>query len=61
MAVAFFEWRSGNFSKTIFGFTFAICAWVLFKHRANIRRLVDGTETELRAAAPGDAPQGDPR
>ena len=61
VAVAFFEWRSGNFSKTIFGFTFAICAWVLFKHRANIRRLVDGTETELRAAAPGDAPQGDPR
>ena len=48
VAVAFFEWRSESFSKTIFGFTLVIVVWVLFKHRANIRRLADGTESELR-------------
>jgi glycerol-3-phosphate acyltransferase PlsY len=48
VAVAFFEWRSESFSKTIFGFTLVIVAWVLFKHRANIRRLADGTESQLR-------------
>jgi acyl phosphate:glycerol-3-phosphate acyltransferase len=58
VAVAFFEWRSGDFSKTIFGFTLAIAAWVLWKHRANIRRLADGTEGELKAAPDGAAPKG---
>ena len=49
VAVAFFEWRSAQFSKTIFGFTLAIVTWVIWKHRANIRRLQEGTEEPLVA------------
>lgn len=49
VAVAFFEWKSAQFSKTIFGFTLAIAAWVIWKHRANIRRLQDGSEKPLEA------------
>jgi len=64
-AVAFFEWRSESFSKTIFGFTLVIVIWVLFKHRANIRRLADGTESQLRegkhAAPQSSAAAGKPR
>ena len=47
VAVAFFEWKSEQFSKTIFGFTLAIAAWVIWKHRMNIRRLQDGSEKPL--------------
>ncbi len=47
VAVAFFEWRSEQFSKTIFGFTLVIAAWVIWKHRANIHRLQRGTEPPL--------------
>lgn len=47
VAVAFFEWRSEQFSKTIFGFTLVIAAWVIWKHRANIHRLQRGTEQPL--------------
>lgn len=57
VAVAFFEWRSASFSKTIFGFTLVIVIWVLFKHRANIRRLADGTESQLREGRRGAAPR----
>ncbi len=53
VAVAFFEWRSGSFSKTIFFFTLAVCVWVIHRHRGNIRRLQEGTEQPLEA---GDAP-----
>jgi len=49
VAVAFFEWQSPQFSKTIFVFTLIICAWVIHKHRANIKRLQQGTEQRLSA------------
>ena len=45
-AVVFFEWRSLETSKTIIVFVFIICGWVIFKHRANIARLRDGTEVQ---------------
>lgn len=54
VAVAFFEWRSESFSKTIFGLTLGVAAWVIWKHRANIHRLQAGTEKPLEAA---DAPK----
>ena len=47
VAVAFFELKSATFSYTIFYFTLGISAWVIFKHRANIRRLRSGTEQPL--------------
>lgn len=47
LAVIFFEWQSLETSKTIVIFTFAISIWVIFKHRANIGRLRDGTEGQL--------------
>ncbi len=47
LAVFFFELKSLDTSKTIVSFTVAICAWVLFKHRSNIRRLRDGTEGRI--------------
>ena len=46
LAVVFFEWRSLETSKTIIVFVFIICGWVIFKHRANIARLRDGTEEQ---------------
>jgi len=42
--VFLFEINSLHTSKTIIVFTLLICAWVLFKHRENIRRLRQGTE-----------------
>lgn len=46
-AVLFFERRNDN-SKTIIWFTFLVCAFVIWKHRANLARLRAGTETRLR-------------
>lgn len=46
-AVIFFEWRSLETSKTLIWFTFIICGWVIFKHRANIVRLRYGTEGQI--------------
>jgi glycerol-3-phosphate acyltransferase PlsY len=46
-AVIFFEWRSLETSKTLICFTFIICGWVIFKHRANIVRLRHGTEGQI--------------
>ena len=45
----FFEWQSLDASKTIIIFAFIICGWVVFKHRANIGRLRDGTESKLES------------
>jgi glycerol-3-phosphate acyltransferase PlsY len=57
VAVAYFEWHSESFSKTIFFFTLPICVWVILKHRGNIRRLQEGTEQPIEAGdAPGRAP-----
>ena len=46
-AVLFFELQSERFSKTITIVTFLVCAWVIIRHRANIRRLQAGTEQRL--------------
>ena len=46
-SVIFFEWRSLETSKTLIWFTFIICTWVIFKHRANIVRLKEGTEGQI--------------
>ncbi len=54
LAVAFFEYQSPQFSKTIFIFTLVICLWVVYRHRANIQRLQDGNEKPL------DGPQAPP-
>lgn len=51
LAVVFFEFRSGDVSETIIVFVALICGWVIFKHRGNIARLKDGTESRV-----GDAP-----
>ncbi len=61
LAVGYFELRSEQFSKTIFVFTAIISAWVIVKHRANIKRLTEGTEKPLEAGN-GDtsAPDDDP-
>jgi glycerol-3-phosphate acyltransferase PlsY len=48
-AVIFFEWRSLDTSKTLIWFTFIICGWVIFKHRGNIARLREGTESQVSA------------
>ena len=57
VAVAYFEWHSASFSRTIFFLTLPICAWVIWKHRGNILRLQDDKEAPIEAAdAPGRAP-----
>jgi acyl phosphate:glycerol-3-phosphate acyltransferase len=48
LAVIYFEIKSSDFSWTITIFTLAICLWVILKHRANIRRLQDGSEAKLK-------------
>ncbi len=57
-AVAYFEYHSPQFSKTIFVFTLLICGWVIHRHRANIQRLQDGTEKPLTTGDPGKKPAG---
>ncbi len=52
-AVLFFELQSDGFSQTITIVTFLVCAWVIVKHRANIRRLRDGVEKPLETGDPG--------
>jgi glycerol-3-phosphate acyltransferase PlsY len=49
VTVAFFEWRSVQFSRTITAFAVLICGWVVFRHRANIRRLRAGSEAAIGA------------
>ena len=57
-AVLFFEIGSERFSKTITIVTFVVCAWVIVRHRANIRRLQEGTEQRLATDAPSDSAGG---
>lgn len=47
ISVFLFELNSIDTSKTIVVFTVLICGWVLYKHRANISRLRDGTEGKI--------------
>ena len=53
-AVVFFEFRSLQTSKTLIVVTFLICGWVIFKHRVNIARLRDGTETRIGSDGSGE-------
>lgn len=48
-AALFVQLKTGNFSLTIFLFILAICCLVIFKHRGNLKRLKDGTESKLTA------------
>ena len=47
LAVVFFEFQSGDVSETIIVFVALICGWVIFKHRSNIARLREGTESKV--------------
>jgi glycerol-3-phosphate acyltransferase PlsY len=47
VAVLLFEIKSERISSTIIVFTFLVCSWVIFKHRGNIVRLREGTETRV--------------
>lgn len=47
LAVVYFERHSADTSKTIIWFTFVVCGWVVWKHRANLTRLRAGTEKRL--------------
>jgi acyl phosphate:glycerol-3-phosphate acyltransferase len=52
-AVLLFEIRSPKpFSKTLIVFSFIVAALVIWRHRANIRRLRAGTERTLEAPPP---------
>lgn len=55
LAVFWFEWNSADCSWTIIAFTTVISAWVIVKHRANIRRLLENREAPL-SAGNGDTP-----
>lgn len=59
LSVGYFELRSEQFSKTIFVFTLIICTWVVIKHRANIRRLAEGTERPLQSNGDAEPPSDD--
>ncbi len=64
VAVLFFELTRGRPSLTIIAFVFLTCAWVIFRHRSNIARLKDGTESRIgskAAPSPGKGgPAGEP-
>ena len=53
-AVFFFEILSEQTSSTLIVFTFLVCGWVVFKHRGNIVRLRDGTETRIDSNGSGE-------
>ena len=40
-------WEAGNWNKPLFVFSVIIAALAIWKHRANIRRLKDGTESRF--------------
>ena len=63
-AVLIFELRSRSVSVTLIVFSAIIAALVIWRHRANIRRLRAGTEQKLQGpeddADPPDGPHPDP-
>jgi glycerol-3-phosphate acyltransferase PlsY len=61
IAVLVFELKSDQVSSTIIVFVTLVCGWVIFKHRANIARLRDGTEARVGDAASGESPAPPPR
>jgi glycerol-3-phosphate acyltransferase PlsY len=40
-------WQAGTWNKPLFVFSLVISALAIWKHRANIRRLIDGTENRF--------------
>lgn len=40
-------WQAGTWNKPLFALTVAIAAMAVWKHRGNIRRLIDGTENRF--------------
>lgn len=50
-AVLFFELRSGRSSLTLIIFSFLIAGLVIWRHRANLKRLQSGTEGKLSGPA----------
>jgi len=60
-AVVFFEWQSPRaMSQTLVIFSAVLALLVIWRHRANIRRLQEGTERPLQAP-PRDDDQGEDR
>lgn len=60
VAVVIFELNSLDTSKTIIWFTFAVCGFVVWKHRANLARLKAGTEKKLEAGQGERTPPAPP-
>jgi len=60
VAVVVFELKSLDTSKTISWFTFLVCGFVVWKHRANLARLRAGTEKKLEAGKTGGPPPAPP-
>lgn len=54
IATLFFELRSRDMSETLIGFSFILAILVIWRHRANIRRLQEGTEKKLSGPAEDD-------
>ncbi len=52
LAVVFFEMQTLDASKTIIAFVTITCLWVIYKHRTNIIRLRDGTESKVGGSDP---------
>lgn len=60
VAAIFFEYQSPQpLSKTLVIFSAAISAWVIFKHRGNIRRLSQGIEPPFSDDSGDDAQESD--
>lgn len=53
-------WQAGTWNKPLFAFTLIIAVLAIWKHRSNIRRLLDGTENRFvpksKRAAASDSP-----
>lgn len=52
LASLYFELVSDKPSSTLVVFVTLICGWVIYKHRANIIRLRDGTEVKISSGKP---------
>lgn len=59
VAVVFFELRSGDPSLTLIIFTVLVAGLAIWRHRANIKRLQEGTEKKLSSPADQDLNTGD--
>jgi glycerol-3-phosphate acyltransferase PlsY len=60
VATFIFEFRGDEFSRTLFIFSIVVAAWVVFRHRSNIRRLREGSEKPLSTNAAEDRAREEP-